>query len=184
MDKRTQILDVGEELMKRAGYSGFSYADVAKTVEIRKASIHYHFPTKADLAQAAVERYRERAQAWLTSTVDPQDGLPAAVGGLAQLFADALAGPGQGCLCGSLAADWAALPEPLRAEIRTYWDGLTSWLAAAVLRARSSETQATAHAKARLVVSLFQGALMSSRVVGTAKPLQDAEALAVHAVQS
>jgi len=41
------------------GYDGFSYADLAKDVGIRKASIHHHFPSKASLALALMERYRQ-----------------------------------------------------------------------------------------------------------------------------
>ena len=54
-----KILDVSERLVQLRGYNAFSYADVAKAVGIRKASLHHHFATKADLGRALVVRYRE-----------------------------------------------------------------------------------------------------------------------------
>ena len=42
------------------GYSAFSYAGIAETVKIRKASIHHHFPTKAGLVVAVLRRHRAR----------------------------------------------------------------------------------------------------------------------------
>src|ERR1700761_6587456 len=55
-----RILDAANALMVERGYAGFSYADIAEVVAIRKASIHHHFPTKAGLAKAVLERHRLR----------------------------------------------------------------------------------------------------------------------------
>jgi TetR/AcrR family transcriptional regulator, transcriptional repressor for nem operon len=60
MDTRTALLDAAEYAARARGFDGFSYADLAEVVGIRKASIHYHFPTKADLALAVIERYAVR----------------------------------------------------------------------------------------------------------------------------
>ena len=47
-----RIIEAGRQLMMMRGYNGFSFADVAEAVSIRKASVHHHFPAKADLAVA------------------------------------------------------------------------------------------------------------------------------------
>ena len=54
-----RILDVAERLIQTRGFNGFSYADVSAAVGITKASLHYHFPTKADLGLSLVQRYQE-----------------------------------------------------------------------------------------------------------------------------
>ena len=59
-DTRTELISQAEFLVRRRGYSGFSYADLAEVVGIRKASIHHHFPTKSDLAFALVAAYDAR----------------------------------------------------------------------------------------------------------------------------
>src|ERR1700689_5234 len=54
----TAILDVAEQLAQTRGYNGFSYADIASQLGVTKASLHYHFPSKAELGRALIERYR------------------------------------------------------------------------------------------------------------------------------
>ena len=68
-DTSSRILDVAERLVQLRGFNGFSYADVASELKITKASLHYHYPGKADLGRALVERYASRfAEHWMTST--------------------------------------------------------------------------------------------------------------------
>ncbi|MCY4123811.1 MAG: TetR/AcrR family transcriptional regulator, partial [Pseudomonas sp.] len=60
---RDALIQTAEGLMRTKGYAAFSYADLADAVGIRKASIHYHFPTKEDLGIAIVEEYVSRVEA-------------------------------------------------------------------------------------------------------------------------
>src|ERR1700712_1218071 len=55
-----RILKVAEGLMMEGGDSAFSYADIFEAVEIKKPSIHHHFPTKAGLAAAVLRAHREK----------------------------------------------------------------------------------------------------------------------------
>src|SRR5271168_1336080 len=57
---RSRILDAGERLVQVRGFNGFSYADVAAELSLTKASLHYHFPSKAELGEALIARYAER----------------------------------------------------------------------------------------------------------------------------
>lgn len=51
MDMREQILTSAQRLVQQRGFNGFSYADIADEVGIRKASLHHYFPTKTDLGK-------------------------------------------------------------------------------------------------------------------------------------
>ena len=55
-DTAARILDVAERLVQTRGFNGFSYADVASELDVTKASLHYHFPGKAELGQALIAR--------------------------------------------------------------------------------------------------------------------------------
>jgi TetR/AcrR family transcriptional repressor of nem operon len=55
-----RILDIAEGLVQTRGFNNFSYADIATELGITKASLHYHFPGKAELGQAIVARYAKR----------------------------------------------------------------------------------------------------------------------------
>ncbi len=58
-DTRQLLLDAAQELVQRVGANAMSYQDLSDAVGIRKASIHYHFPTKSDLLIAVIERYTD-----------------------------------------------------------------------------------------------------------------------------
>ena len=58
-DTSSRILDIAEHLVQTRGFNAFSYADIAAALNITKASLHYHFPTKAKLGERLVERYQE-----------------------------------------------------------------------------------------------------------------------------
>ncbi len=178
MDTRTHIMDTAEMLMKRAGYSGFSYADIAREVQIRKASIHHHFPTKSDLAQAAVARYTRRLAEHLQKLDIDELGLEGAFKALQRIFLGALYGPGGACLCGSLAADWDALPDDLQKEVRTYWDQAIAWVSSVIAHHKPQWTQEACDERALEIFSLYEGALISARVMGNPKPVEHVALLA------
>src|SRR5271168_3279858 len=74
---RSRILDVGERLVQIRGFNGFSYADVAAELSVTKASLHYYFPGKADLAEAIITRYAERFTHALAAIDDELTDAPA-----------------------------------------------------------------------------------------------------------
>lgn len=123
-DKRTAILDVAERLIRTAGYDGFSFRDVAQEVGIKSASVHYHFPTKQDLAAAVAKRYRERFYADLC--IEEDQGM-SRVEAWRTLFLRALETDGLMCLCGILAAEGDNLPEDVAREAQAFLQfGITS----------------------------------------------------------
>src|ERR1700723_2046302 len=83
-DAATAILDAAERLAQTRGYNGFSYADIATQLGVTKASLHYHFPSKAELGRALIERYRGVFAAALDAidqqTTDPHEKLKQYVG--------------------------------------------------------------------------------------------------------
>lgn len=116
-DRREAILDVAERRIRANGYGGFSFREIANDVGIKSASVHYHFPTKSDLAAAVAKRYRERFAAALAK--EEQKGAPR-VEAWRSLFHTALKRDGLMCLCGILAVEGASLPEDVAREARTF----------------------------------------------------------------
>jgi len=89
-DTNSRILDVAERLVQSRGFNGFSYADVAIELNITKASLHYHFPGKADLGRALIERYESRFTEALDA-IDQQEPDPLAkLEAYAKIYADVL----------------------------------------------------------------------------------------------
>ncbi|HYB24438.1 MAG TPA: TetR/AcrR family transcriptional regulator, partial [Solirubrobacteraceae bacterium] len=124
---RSRILDVGERLIQIRGFNGFSYADVAGELSITKASLHYHFPSKADLGEAIITRYAQRfVQALDAIDASPSDA-PAKLAAYADLYAEVLREERM-CLCGMLAAEYETLPKPIRDAVVTFFDDNETWL--------------------------------------------------------
>ena len=100
-----RILDVAEPCAQTRGFNGFSYADVAEQLLCTKASLHYHFPSKADLGRALIERYH-RAFGQALEGIDRQthearEKLRRYVG-----LYDSVMRNNRMCLCGMLAAEY------------------------------------------------------------------------------
>src|SRR6202167_1296118 len=117
----TAILDVAERLAQTRGYNGFSYADVAAQLGVTKASLHYHFASKAELGRALIERYRGLFGAALNAidqqTGDSREKLRQYV----ELYNSVMSNERM-CLCGMLAAEYATLPEPMQEGLKLFFD--------------------------------------------------------------
>jgi TetR/AcrR family transcriptional repressor of nem operon len=67
-EMRNAILDAAEARIRRGGYSGFSFREIAVDVGVKSSSVHYHFPTKEMLAAAVARRYTDRScKPWTTN---------------------------------------------------------------------------------------------------------------------
>src|SRR5579884_3873670 len=111
-----RILDVAERMVQQRGFNAFSYADVAAELGVTKPSLHYHFPSKADLGVALLTRYARRFDAALQAIERRQRGAPAKLRRYAELYQRVLES-GRLCLCGMLAAESDTLPDDMRDAI-------------------------------------------------------------------
>jgi TetR/AcrR family transcriptional regulator, transcriptional repressor for nem operon len=163
-----RILDLAEQLVQLHGFNGFSYADIAAELDIRKASVHHHFATKATLGGRLIERYRERFAAALADIERDSDGAGDALDRYTRLYAAALR-DNRMCLCGMLAAEITALPRPLRNALRRFFDENEAWLARVLERGRRAGEltfAGSAPAQARLVLAALEGAMLVARSYG------------------
>jgi TetR/AcrR family transcriptional regulator, transcriptional repressor for nem operon len=113
MGTRGRLLAQAEFLVRTRGYSGFSYADLAKSIGISKASIHHHFPAKEDLGAALIGTYTERYDAALAAICEESPSGIARIAAYARLYLEGLRHD-QGCLCGVMACERDILPQGLR----------------------------------------------------------------------
>jgi TetR/AcrR family transcriptional regulator, transcriptional repressor for nem operon len=58
-DAANAIMDAAEVRIRKGGFNGFSFREVATDVGIKSSSVHYHFPTKGKLAEAVIRRYTD-----------------------------------------------------------------------------------------------------------------------------
>jgi TetR/AcrR family transcriptional regulator, transcriptional repressor for nem operon len=167
MDTRDELLDAAELVARRLGYDGFSYADLATAVGIRKASIHYHFPHKSDLAVALLSRYRGRFVATLTAIEASGQSARSQLSAYIEIYRQALCGGESVCLCVSLGLAGERLDDTAAAEVRRFHDVGRDWLERLHGRGRadgSLVTRLDSEIWAEGVVAAMEGAHVSARV--------------------
>jgi len=168
-----KILHCAQTLIIAGGYHGFSYADIAKVIGIRNASIHHHFPSKAMLVQSLVKQYREAAQAGIAdlerSVSDPLAQLRAYAGYWEHCIADPAS---SFCVCAMLAAEMSVLPEEIALEVKAHFRMLSGWLTSVFERGKQSGSLgllATPQMEAEMFMATIHGAMLSARAYDDAK---------------
>jgi TetR/AcrR family transcriptional repressor of nem operon len=159
----TVILDAAELLAQTRGFNGFSYADIAARLGVTKASLHYHFRSKADLGRALIERYHVVFMAALADidrdVDDPRDKLRRYVA-----LYDAVIRNDRMCLCGMLAAEQATLPPAMQVLLQRFFDANERWLAD-VIEAGGRVGRVIARGSAKDRARVFMGALEGAMLV-------------------
>lgn len=167
-DTEGKILDLAESLIRKNGYNGFSFRDIASGVGVKSSSVHYYFPTKADLGARVAARYTDRFMNALGDPETPAATAAQQVSRLGSAFADALGQDGQMCLCGVLAAESAGLPDAVVAEARTFFDRTAAWLQTALKNGSEVEepTEADLEKQSFAILAQLEGAMLIARVQG------------------
>lgn len=168
-----QILACAQSLIERGGYNGFSYADIAATVGIRKASIHYHFPAKADLVRVLVEGYRKAAEASVSAFAGSGMGPLEQVRAYTDYWAKCIQeGARPYCLCAMLASELPVLPPAVAKEVRKYFSVLSGWLETTLAQGAASgvfRLVDTPRIEAEVFMATVHGAMLSARAESNAR---------------
>lgn len=168
MEMKEQILASAQRLVQQRGFNGFSYADIAAEVGIRKASLHHHFASKSDLGLALIEDYAaqvDSARARISGLGQPADAMLRAYVALFRGTLDAE----RMCMGGMLASEWMALDVSMLPALKRFFARNTEWLTE-ILAGGVTQNQfvlnGSAADHARLFLATLQGALLIARVTG------------------
>lgn len=160
-----KALDIAEQLAQTRGFNGFSYADIAAELHITKASLHYHFASKAELGRALITRYTAAFQKALSAI---QGAGPDRLRRYVQLYESVLVRDRM-CLCGMLAAEYSTLPSAMQDELRRFFDLNDEWLAAALDQGRTAGEltfDGSGVEAARTITAGLEGAMLLARSYG------------------
>lgn len=156
------ILAAARRAAQAHGYGGLNFRDLAAEVGIKSASIHYHFPTKADLGAAVAQRYREDAAAGLEALRAEAPDALAALRRYPEIFRRALLAGNRMCLCSYLAAEHDDLPEPVLREVLAFMEANVAWLARQLAEA-GVVPPGQAPPRARAIMAAIAGAQLMAR---------------------
>lgn len=168
MEMRDQILASAQRLVQQRGFNGFSYADVAVEVGIRKASLHHHFPTKTDLGLALIEVYSGQLNNALInisgSSLSAKEKLEAYIA----LYRGSLEAERM-CLGGMLASEALTLDAAMLPSLKRFFTRNIEWLTEILAEGESQQLfmlNGPAADHARMLLSALQGALLIARATG------------------
>lgn len=163
-------MDLAETFLQEKGFNGFSYAHIAKELDVKNAAVHYHFPTKEELVCAVLQRYRDRFQLWIHNAriknLPPHEKLD----WFFSIYTNTRADNGKVCLAGSLETEFHSLPASVQEQTEALTRELLTWLQATLregLEVGEFHFQGDPEAKAALILSSLQGGLQMARALGT-----------------
>lgn len=179
-DTKGRILEIGRRMVQSNGYNALSFRDIALEIGIKSAAVHYHFPTKGDLGAALAKDYTDDARTLCESLLQSADPPRTVFDAYLSVFRAALTNGNRMCLYGIMAAEYADLPDPVRAEIDRFTEVnlrfIATMLDRATPEAKGLEDRALAVfsaiegaqlvARGRNDIGLYDKALDAHRAIG------------------
>ena len=178
VNTRSQILDVAQDLIQKNGVNAMSYADISKAIGIRKASIHYHFPTKEDLVVDLLDRYNQQFYQAVDVIMASDKSSEAKLNLYCGLFKNTLNSGEQdkACLCGILTAELKTLNNPIAKRIIQFYRRNEQYLEQILqfgLENGEFNFAGNSLIMAKLIFSLMEGDLLVARADGGVTRIQE-----------
>jgi TetR/AcrR family transcriptional repressor of nem operon len=166
---KEKILTFARDRIQYHSYNAFSYAQIAEYLDIRKASVHYHFPTKGDLGVAILQEYRQYINELIVDldarTTDPWKKMRAYF----RYFLNILEDGDKICTECILSAEYNTLPERMQVELTGLFEDHHTWLTSILEAGRDQgrfSFKGSARDKAFLVKAALQGGITIARAFG------------------
>ncbi len=163
-DTREAIMSAARLTVQSDGYNALSFRDLATAVGVKSSSVHHHFPTKGDLAEALVCRFADDFTARMAPLLDK--GFDAAIAGYIALFRSAFQGGNRMCLGGMMSAEVSALPEPARQGLERFAQAQKAFLQAVLAMKHRHLSAEALEARATAIYAAMEGAQLIAHGLG------------------
>lgn len=178
LDTRDRLLQTAVSLMWERSFQATGVDELCQRSNAKKGSFYHFFPSKSDLAVAAIERFWQQAKAGIFEPIFSSDG--SGLGQLSELvnkvyeFQFQVAtekGGVLGCPFGSLGQEMARQDERIREALQKIFEAHCDFFETALVRAeQAGEIPAgNNRQRARNVFALLEGALLLSKVANDPK---------------
>ncbi|WP_270089454.1 TetR/AcrR family transcriptional regulator [Sphingobacterium sp. SYP-B4668] len=167
MDTKSEIIRIGDSLIRDRGYHAFSFTDISTALNIRNASIHYHFATKTSLGIQVVRKHFEsmlQVQEQV-SNMDPLQKLHSFLNIYVQAHTE-----DRVCIIGALAPASHAVEAELGNELSQFANSVLRWLSAILEEGQLSKVfffNVPPRTKALMIVTNMLAGLQLARLTGS-----------------
>jgi TetR/AcrR family transcriptional regulator, transcriptional repressor for nem operon len=162
---RDELVIAARDFIQQRGLVEFSYGALGEQLGIKAPSIHHHFARREQLIAAVATEYRREFRRKVDG-IDAVSPIERIVG-YAELYTS-VARSGRTCLCGAIAAEWAAVGDEPRAEIERFVADQLVWLRAQLRTAHQANQLRASNVEisrlARAIFAMLQGSLALARV--------------------
>jgi TetR/AcrR family transcriptional repressor of nem operon len=118
-------LQLSDELIRERGFNAFSFYDLSKSLGIKTASIHYHFPTKTALGVTLLKQHSEKVLMLKEMVKDksPEKKFDAFLSIYSKIKAE-----DKVCIVGSLATDLHSIDKKIAKEVKVLAAEILAWV--------------------------------------------------------
>ena len=176
---RQKLIDAAHHLIWANSYAHVSVDEICKTAEVHKGSFYHFFPTKHDLAAAAMEEHwlqsRPKLDAIFTDALSPAEQLKALCREMLKKQQDALDSTGKVCGCpyATVASEMTGNNEALRALSEQMTERFCGYFEQLLTRAAEmgliEPTQIRSRAQEMHIYAI--GAMMQARITNSLAPV-------------
>ncbi len=184
MGTRQRLVAATSDLLQRKGLHGFGLSDVLAQARAPKGVLYHHFPGgKVELAivaiQAAVSRIVLEFEQLQTTNQSPVQILRSWLDHSQKRLEKS--GFEQGCPLAAVALESTAADHALRQALDEGFSAIRSVLSGILTGAGMTADKATRFST--LIISAYEGALLQSRIAGSAKPASETVELLLQLIQ-
>ncbi|MBI3574414.1 MAG: TetR/AcrR family transcriptional regulator [Gammaproteobacteria bacterium] len=182
-DTRDRLLQAAANLMWERSFQGIGVDELCRRAEAKKGSFYHFFPSKTDLAVAAIEKSWSQVKEAFFDPIFKESG-----SGLRQLqalvetvhkFQRKVAvekGAFLGCPFGNLGQEMARQDEQIRKTLQKIFDAHCDYIEAALVRAQQAGEIPVGNnrQRARNIFALLEGAQLLAKVANDPKIFRNA----------
>lgn len=164
MSRKEIIIEIADSMMRERGYNAFSFHDIAHKIGIKSSSIHYHFPTKKDLAVAVVAMHIKN----LENTIKQVENQKAStkLNAFYEIY-EKLHLDNKVCIVGTLATDWNSIEDEIKQELNLFSDKMLDWVKSFLEQGKKEAEfhfSSSSETKALMLIGNFLAFLQLSRL--------------------
>ena len=180
---KSLIVKTAEELILSYGYQGFSYNDIASAINIRKASIHYHYPKKENLGIAFIRKYSRLFSLWgkRLGPISNQEKLKA----FCRMYGTLSNNCTRICPIGMVAADYHRMPQSIQEHSQELITQVENWLIDLMNNGKTTgefRQYLDSTETARQMIYVMSGALKMARIYKDPDRIKNAENSLIHLI--
>ncbi len=168
MTTKQRIITIATMLLKQKGIHGWSYDDIATKIGIKKASIHYYFPTKEDLIQEVLTLYIKELMNRLLLIKQTSASVTQKLKAFMECYRENYVSENELCLCTILAAELQCVSPAIEELLKNFFTQATKFVKDILEEgAISKEFKANSDSDlmACVIINFLQGMLLTGKLL-------------------